>query len=54
MEGPPYQNPVTWQSGGLPVTVSTAPLEGETPARTQERHDEAVEFMLTHYPEDPS
>lgn len=49
---PPYPNPISWQWMGTTVTVTTDPLPGETPERTQQRHDEAVEFWQTECPPD--
>ena len=55
---PPFPNPITWTwtpQGGqpTPVTVSTEPLPGESQARTDERHTEAVQFWMAECPPDP-
>lgn len=41
-----------WISGGEPIAVETAHIEGETDGRWQGRHDEAVEFWKGVFPED--
>ena len=59
MSNRPYTNPIKWThtpASGAPreIEISTAALPGETPAQTQARHDDAVEFFQIHYPPDPT
>lgn len=44
--------PTTWVSGGEPITVYTAPQQGESQAACERRHNEAVAFMQEAYPPD--
>lgn len=43
-----------WMSGGIPVTVVTPALEGETPEAHSARHRALVKATLADFPMDPA